>query len=71
MSGMTEAKKALPNTDDPEYQRQMKKLVEMLNEGIADLKAGRVHTAEEIKRMLDERRARRGSGKERKVSRGK
>jgi hypothetical protein len=55
---MTEAKKAPPNTDDPEYQRQMKKLVEMLNEGIADLKAGRVHTAEEIRRMLGERRTR-------------
>jgi hypothetical protein len=68
---MTEAKKAPPNPDDPEYQRQMKKLVEMLNEGIADLKAGRVHTAEEIKQMLDERRARRGSGKERRASSGK
>ena len=42
-----------------DYERQLKKLIDMLAEGVADLKAGRVHTAEEIKQMLEERRAKR------------
>jgi hypothetical protein len=50
-----------PSADprDEDYERQLKKLINMLAEGVADLKAGRVHTAEEIERMLQERRARR------------
>ena len=46
-----------------EIERQLKGLADMLMEGAADLKAGRVHTPEEAERMLQERRAKRISEK--------
>ena len=63
MRGMTEAKKTPPNPDDPEYQRQLKKFIEMLEEGVADSRAGRVYTADEVDRRLDEHFAKKAAAR--------
>jgi predicted transcriptional regulator len=65
---MTEANKAPPNTDDPEYQRQLKKLIEMLEEGVADARAGLVYSAEEVEKRLDEHFAKRAAERRRKAA---
>jgi predicted transcriptional regulator len=65
---MTEAKNAPLNTDDPEYQRQLKKFIEMLEEGVADLRAGRVSSAEEVEKRLDEHFAKRAAERRRKAA---
>ena len=47
-------KDATARPSDAEYGRQLKEVAEMLNEGIANLKAGRVHTREEVRCAIDE-----------------
>jgi hypothetical protein len=68
MSRMTETKKAPPNPDDPEYQRQMKKFIAMLEEGVADSRAGRVYTSEEVDQRLDEHFAKKAAARRRKAA---
>jgi hypothetical protein len=45
----------------PEGDRQMKKLVEMLEAGIASVKAGKVVEAADVRRRIDEEFARRAA----------
>ena len=59
-------KDATARKSDAEYRRQVKEVTEMLNEGIADLKAGRVHTREEVRRAVDEAFAKRDAEQKRK-----
>jgi predicted transcriptional regulator len=61
MKGAT-ARKA----DTAEHRRQLKEVTDLLNEGIADLKAGRVHTREEVRRAVDDAFATREAEKARK-----
>jgi hypothetical protein len=45
----------------PEADRQVKKLVDMLEEGIASVKAGKVVEATDVRRRIDEEFARRAA----------